>query len=165
MGRADLLDKNGASEIVPIYPSNFKILRGKDKLKCTQLVAGGMSRFSTTCCNTPVANTDMKRPWVGVLWRALNPGGPQNFESAFGEIRSSIMGKFARGERPAGVPEKFDFKGFRIVMPFLLKGMIMGRAKPSPFFENGKPIGQTKLLTPEERAQALTAAGHGPSKA
>lgn len=153
--RGDLLDANGGTEIIPIYPSDIKILSGKEYLQCTRIVANGMYRFSTTCCNTPVGNTDAKRPWVGVHRRVF----PQQLGENFGHIRSSIMGKFAHGTLPAGVPQTFDFKGFRTVMPFLLKGKIFGKNRPSPFFENERPIVTPHVLTAQERTQVLKKAG------
>jgi len=77
LGRADLLDANGGTEIIPVYPSDFKILQGGELLKCTRIVDYGMYRFSTTCCNTPIANTDTKRPWGGTHRRVFSAKDPQ----------------------------------------------------------------------------------------
>jgi hypothetical protein len=48
-------------------------------------------------------------------------------------------------------PQTFDFKGMVSVMPFIIKGKFLGKAKPSPFFENGEAIVTPKVLTAEER--------------
>jgi hypothetical protein len=151
--RGDLLDANGGSEIIPAYPADIKILAGKEFVKCVRLVPHGMYRFSTTCCNTPIANTVPKRPWAGIHRRMFKD--PNKLDSMLGPIKSSIMGKFAKGTPPKGTPQKFDFNGMKVVFPYIIKGMILGKAKHSPFFENGKAIAVPKVLTGEERQAAL----------
>jgi hypothetical protein len=154
--RADLLDENGGTEIIPFYPADIKLLAGKDLVKCVRLHSGGMFRFSTTCCNTPIANTDPKRPWAGIHRRMYDAS---KLETALGPVKTSIMGKFAKGTPPPGTPDKFDFNGMKIVMPYLLKGMLLGKSKGSPFFENGAAIVAPKVLTNEERQAARGTAG------
>lgn len=160
LGRAELLDKNGGTEIVPAYPADINILKGREHLRCTRLIPTGMFRFSTTCCNTPIGNTDPKRPWCGFFHRVFTVEEPDRLQKQFGPVRSSIMGRYAKGTPPSGTPEKFNFKAFRTVMPFLLKGKILGKAKPSPFFtEEGAAIVAPHALTEDERRVARAAAG------
>lgn len=153
--RTDLLDQNGGTEIIPAYPADIKILSGKDLLKCLRLSPTGMFRFSTTCCNTPVANTDPHRPWAGIHRRMYTTKDPDRLDNELGPIKSSIMGKHAKGTPPAGTPQKFDLKGVSVVLPFILKGKFLGKHKPSPFFENGEAVGAVKTLTSEERTKIL----------
>jgi hypothetical protein len=154
--RADLLDENGGTEIIPNYPADIKILTGKELLKCTRLVPNGMFRFSTTCCNTPIVNTDSKRPWAGVHRRTFKD--PSKLDQALGPVKSSIMGKYAKGTPPKGTPQKFDFKGVMMVVPYILKGSLLGKSKPSPFFENGEAIVPPEMLSPDDRHAARAAA-------
>jgi hypothetical protein len=158
--RTDLLDANGGSEIIPIYPSDIKVEQGEEFLKCVRLSPKGMFRFATKCCNTPIANTDAKRPWAGVHRRVFTATDPHRLDQDFKEIRSSILGKFAHGTPPPGTPQTFDFKGFKIVMPFILKGIVLGRARPSPFFNGEVSVAAPYILSQEERAEALKSAGH-----
>jgi hypothetical protein len=151
--RGDLLDQNGGTEIVPVYPADMKIISGRELMKCTRLSPTGMFRFSTTCCNTPIANTDPKRAWAGIHGRMHSAKDPHRLDKIFGPVKYSIMGKHAKGTPPKGTPQKFDFKGMVAVLPFVLKGQILGRAKPSPFFEDGAEFVPTKTLTTEERAK------------
>ncbi|MGE3759985.1 MAG: DUF6151 family protein [Pseudobdellovibrionaceae bacterium] len=150
--RADLLDENGGTEIIPAYPADIKITAGRDLVRCTRVVPTGMFRFSTTCCNTPIANTDPKRPWAGIHRRMYTVKDPDGVDKELGPIKSSIMGKYGKGTLPPGVPQKFDLKGFVAVMPYLLKGIFLGKSKPSPFFENGESIVAPVVLTNEERS-------------
>lgn len=159
LGRADLLDENGGSEVIPAYPAEFKVIAGKEFMRCTRLHATGMFRFSTACCNTPIANTDPKRPWAGIHRRMFTAKDPHQLDKTLGAIKSSVMGKYAKGQPPPGTPQKFDFKGIRAVMPFLLKGSLLGKAKGSPFFENGESIATPKVLSTEELRALRAKAG------
>jgi len=157
--RGDLLDKNGGSEIIPAYPADVNILAGREFVKCTRLSPNGMFRFSTSCCNTPIANTDPKRAWAGFLRRMYTSKDPNKLDEALGPVKSSIMGKYAKGQPPPGTPQTFDFKGMVTVVPFILKGIVLGKAKRSPFFENGEAIVAPKVLSLAERTAARAAAG------
>lgn len=160
LGRADLLDRNGGTEIIPAYPCDVKIIKGKEHLKCTRLSNKGMFRFSTTCCNTPVGNTAPRSPWLGLLRRVYTAKDPTKLDAAFPKVRSSIMGKFAKGTPPKGTPQKFDLKGFTLVTPYMLKGVVMKKWKPSPFFENDSvtPVAKVNVLSEEELRAARAAA-------
>jgi len=151
--RSELMDQNGGSEIIPAYPADIQIIAGKDFVQCVRLHSKGMFRFFTSCCNTPIANTDPKRPWAGVHRRMYVTKDPNRLDQELGPVKSSVMGKFAKGTPPAGTPPTFDFKGILTVLPFLIKGTVFGKAKPSPFFQNGEAIVLPKVLTPEERAK------------
>jgi hypothetical protein len=70
---------------------------------------------------------------------------PSLLERTFGPIKSRIMGRFARGTPPSGTAANIDFKGFVTVFPFLLKGMLLGKAKRSPFFQQD---GRTPIVAP-----------------
>ena len=47
--RSELLDVNGGSEIIPVYPSDFKIIQGKNLLACVRLSPKGPFRWYTSC--------------------------------------------------------------------------------------------------------------------
>ena len=159
IGRSDLLDANGGSEIVPAYPAEVKVTAGHELIKCTRLHGKGLYRFATSCCNTPIANTDPKRAWAGMHGRMFTAKDPKSLDQTFGPVKSSIMGKYAKGTPPPGTPETFDMKGMITVLPFILKGAFTGKAKGSPFFEDGQPVGTTKTLSNPEYRAALQKAG------
>ncbi len=153
LNRGDLLDANGGTEVIPVYPSDVKILQGKEHLRCVRLSPNGTYRFSAKCCNTPIANTHHQRPWFGILRRMYTTKDPNYLDQTLGEVRASIMGKYAKGTPPAGTPQTFDFKGFLTVMPFILQGRVLGRKKPSPFFDGETPVVTPYVLTKDERAK------------
>jgi hypothetical protein len=93
----------------------------------------------------PVANTKPGFPWAGIVHRAYAVKDPGYLERTFGPVKSRIKGRFAKGTPPSGTPSDMDFKSFITVLPFLLKGLLTGKAKNSPFFEND---GQTPIVPP-----------------
>jgi hypothetical protein len=151
--REDLLDANGGTEVVPVYPADIQIIQGAECLTCTQLAPGGTLRFSTTCCNTPIGNTRAGTPWAGLMRRVYTVKDAGALDRALGPVRSRIMGKFAKGTPPAGTPAKFNLKALMTVMPFMLKGKLLGKARPSPFFAPGSVtlVAPPRVLTPAER--------------
>jgi hypothetical protein len=150
--RSDLLDANGGTEVIPAYPADAEILDGREYLKCTRLSPRGTLRFSTSCCNTPVANTRAKEPWAGFL-RCMYTAGEEahRIDQTLGPVRSRIMGRYAKGTPPAGTPAKFDLKALITVMPFILKGKLFKKYKPSPFFAED---GVTPIVTPHVLSEA-----------
>lgn len=160
LGRKELLDPVGGTEIIPVYPSEFKILQGQEVLNCTRLSPKGLYRWSTSCCQTPIANTNPHFPWVGVQARPYNVKDSHFLEKTFGPIKSRIKGKFARGTPPQGTARDMTFKDAMVVTPFLLKGLLFGKKKPSPFFhQDGSPIAAPIVIPKEERISILKQLG------
>jgi hypothetical protein len=153
LNRADLLDAAGGTEVVPVYPANIAIVAGRETLKCVRLSANGLHRWYVGCCNMPIANANPGFPWVGIIHRAFTAKDPGYLQRTFGGVRSRIMGRFARGTPPDGTADKYGFKGFMTALPFVLKGFMAGKTKPSPFFaEDGRtPIVPPTVLSLQER--------------
>lgn len=145
LGRSDLLDTNGGTEVIPAYPADVEVLHGLEHLACTRLSATGTHRFSTSCCNTPIANTRPGTPWAGFLRCAYAAQDALSLDQALGPVRSRVMGRYAKGTPPAGTPDKFNLNAFLTVMPFMLKGKLLRKAKPSPFFAAD---GHTAIVAP-----------------
>lgn len=150
LGRNDLLDENGGTEVIPAYPSDMEIVSGREHLKCTRLTSKGLFRFSTTCCNTPVANTARGLAWVGVP-RQLYTNSDVHALEKLGPVRSRIMGQYAKGSVPAGTAKRMNLKAIMTVLPFVLKGKILGKVRPSPFFEED---GVTPVAVPDVLSRA-----------
>lgn len=150
--RTDLLDGNAGTEVIPAYPADVEILQGKEQLKCTRLSPAGTFRFSTSCCNTPIANTRPGRPWAGFLRCVYTAAGDADgFDRLLGPVRGRIMGQYAVGTPPAGTPKKFNLRAMLSVMPFMIKGKLLGKAMPSPFF---RADGMTPIVAPQVLSEA-----------
>ena len=144
--RDDLLDAHGGTEVIPAYPADVEILSGREHLKCTRLTPNGTFRFSTSCCNTPVANTRPNYPWAGFLRCVYTAMDAHQLDQALGPVRCRVMGRYAKGMPPAGTHAKFNLKAFIPVMPFILKGVLLKKSRPSPFFAED---GRTPIVTPQ----------------
>jgi hypothetical protein len=151
LGRADLLDQAGGTEVVSVYPAEAKIISGTEFLKCTRLSPNGTYRWWSSCCKTPLGNTHPKRPWLGIPHRAYNANDPKFLEKTFGPVKGRIMGKFARATPPQGTPSKIGFREILAVLPFMFKGKLLGKNSGSPFFhKNGSPIIESMVLNQSE---------------
>src|SRR5579871_5449944 len=67
LGRADLLNAKGGSDIVQFAPNTLSFTRGQDRIAGLRLTPKGLYRWYATCCNTPVGNTlGPAIPFVGI---------------------------------------------------------------------------------------------------
>lgn len=146
LGRSELLDANGGSEVIPVYPSSIRILSGQEHLRCTRLSPKGLYRFSTTCCQTPVANLASGMPWAGISARMFHHSDSGILDRLLGPVKSRIMAKFAYGSIPKYASPMLQPRDFVFVLPFVIRGLILGKRTPSPFF---KADGKTPVVTPE----------------
>lgn len=151
--RTDLLDVNGGTEVVPAYPADVEIVSGKEQLRCTRLSPNGVFRFSTACCNTPIVNTRPNLPWAGFLRCVYTAPNAQQLDQTLGPFHSRIMGRYAKGTPPPGTPQRFNLKALLTVVSFVLKGKLLKKYTPSPFFaEDGMtPVVTPYVLSKEER--------------
>ncbi|MBL7555217.1 MAG: hypothetical protein JNM24_05285 [Bdellovibrionaceae bacterium] len=153
----DLLDANGGTEIVPVYPVNFQFTQGQDLVRGIRLSPKGLYRWYASCCQTPIANTQAKMPWIGMLSSMLPYKSETERTQALGNVKSRVMGAFALGQPPADASSKFKPKDFLSVVPFILKGLVTGKNKNHPFFKlpSYEPKSAPYVLTLEERKTLL----------
>ena len=152
LGRADLLDAHGGSDIVQVAPASLTFAKGQDRIAGVRLSPKGLFRWHTTCCNTPVGNTlGPAIPFIGIVAQAFNTD-TQRAEQVFGAPAGAILGKYAIGEPPAG--------STGLNLPLLLRAIakvlgwrLRGRTWPHPFFRPNvrEPIYPVTVLSPERR--------------
>jgi hypothetical protein len=100
LGRADLLNANGGSDIVQVAPASLTFVKGQDRIAGVRLTPKGLFRYHTTCCNTPIGNTlSPAIPFVGILAQAFDTER-QHADHVFGTPVGAIFGKCAIGEPP-----------------------------------------------------------------
>src|ERR1700733_2028273 len=100
IGRADLLDPQGGSDIVQLAPAAVSFTQGQHRIVGLRLKPGGLYRWYASCCNTPVGNTLTPTiPFVGLLAPAFDKA---RWDEAVGAPSGAIFGKFAVGEPPPG---------------------------------------------------------------
>ena len=111
LGRADLLDIHGGTDIVQVAPASLTFLQGQDKIAALRLSPKGLFRWYARCCNTPVGNTvSPSIPFVGLVAQSF-ASDRQTPDQLFGQPVGAILGKFAT--RDAKVPLfRFGFPVF-----------------------------------------------------
>ena len=148
IGRADVLDSCGGTEVVPVYPCEIEFLSGQDQLKCHKLTAKGTLRWTASCCNSPIGNTKAGFPWLG-LFHSTFTAQDKSSLSKIGQVRGGIYGRDAKGTPPHRVSDKVGLRETLLVMPFIIKGKLLKKHRNSPFFEadNVTPVCQPELLS------------------
>lgn len=141
IGREDLLDRYGGTEVIPAFPKDVKILEGQDSLICYRLTPRGLYRWATACCNSPIVNMRPDFPWAGIFHSAYTSHDPNSL-SILGEIKSRIYGRDAVQGAPYKISHEIGFRDLLVIMPFIIKGKIMKMNQGSPFFksDNSTPV-------------------------
>ena len=101
LGRADLLDAHGGSDIVQIAPASLSFVHGKERIVGLRLTPKGLYRWYASCCKTPLGNAvGPAIPFVGIVVQAFASERPTRdlFRPAIG----AIYGKYAVGGAPDG---------------------------------------------------------------
>lgn len=156
LGRADLLDRFGGTEIVQSTPSRVRLDKGKELLRSVRLYPRGLVRWYADCCKTPIANTApwARLPFVGIPFAALESKVEATMDSAMGPNRGYIntasMVSQPDGEKP---PEASPMLILRTIQ-LLATNSLAGRARPNPFFDasSGQPISPPQILSDAERS-------------
>ena len=155
LGRADLLNAKGGSDIVQIAPATLSFTQGQDRIAGLRLTPKGLYRWYATCCNTPVGNTLTPAvPFVGIPVQSFDTQRP---DDVFGPPMGAILGKYAVGEPPAGST------GLNLALLLRAIGRVLGwrlggKVWPHPFFarEDRAPLYPLTIVA-QERREALRA--------
>jgi len=165
LGRADLLDQRGGSDIVQVAPATLSFARGQDHIRAVRLTLKGLFRWYADCCNTPLGNTvGPAIPLVGLVTAVFETAG-QNPERLFGKPSGAVNGQHAIGGPPPGsrgIP-------VRMILPAVfrvLRWWLKGKARPNPFFDpaRGKPRFAVTVLSSVERDALRPLCGPHPSR-
>jgi hypothetical protein len=155
LGRDDVMNDRGGSDIIQMAPSRLRFTAGVDKLRSVRLSEKGLFRWYTDCCKTPAGNLiySPRCPFAGIGKRMFVLQGSA-LDAAVGASRGGIHGQDAIGGCPPGVDEKASL---RVMLPsarWLLGNLIRGRHKPSPYWSaDGKPTVEPRTLSRDERTK------------
>ena len=155
LGRADLLNAQGGSDIVQLAPAALSFTQGQHRIVGLQLKPNGVYRWYASCCNTPVGNTlSLRIPFVGLLAPAFDKA---SWDDAVGAPSGAVFGKFAVGEPPPG-STRLNPALLLHLIGRLLGWWLKRRNWPHPFFarETGAPLYPVTVLSREQR-EALRA--------
>ena len=155
LGRADLLDAKGGSDIVQVAPAALSFTKGQDRIVGQRLTPKGLYRWHTTCCNTPVGNTmGPAVPFVGIPVQSFDTSRP---DDVVGAPMGAILGKYAVGEAPAG-STGLNLSLFLRAIGRVIGWRLGGKTWPHPFFARATrtPIYPLTVIS-QERREALRA--------
>lgn len=162
LGRADLLDAHGGTNVVQVAPASLTFERGAERIAGLRLTPKGLYRWYANCCKTPLGNTlSPAIPFVGVVTQAF-----ENPDDTFGAPIGAILGKFAIGTPPAGSTKlnpRLLARALRMVIGWRLRG----RAWPHPFFDRATraPSHPLTILSRDEREALRPRCGPRPAQA
>jgi hypothetical protein len=163
LGRADLLNAHGGTDVVQVAPASLTFVQGQDRIVGLRLAPKGLYRWYASCCNTPVGNTlSPAIPFVGIVAQAFEDG-TQRPDDLFGKPVGAILGKYAVGDAPAGST------GIRLsllvrAIAKVLGWRLRGRSWPHPFFkrDTSEPIYPLTVLSREAREALRSHCGPHP---
>lgn len=166
LGRADLLDAHGGSDIVQVAPAALTFTQGTDRIAGLRLSPGGLYRWYASCCQTPVGNTvGPALPFVGIVAQAFvtAEGG---LDALVGRPIGAIYGKSAVGQAPPG-SDSLNLRLMARAMRMVLGWRLRGRAWPHPFFDRATaaPRYPVDILTPAQREALRSLCGPRPAPA
>lgn len=144
----NILDEHGGSEVFQTYPSYLKISEGHEHIGCIKFAPKGLLRWHTQCCNMPLANTmgSSGIPFVGVSVKLMKFSGEQEKLDILGPVTLKAFGKYAIGEMPRDAHERFPRSFMLKIMGFMLKGLLLRKNTPSPFFKGKEPTVVAELV-------------------
>jgi len=154
-----VLDPQGGTEVVATLQQYIRFTAGTESLASLSLRPNGLLRWYAACCDTPIANTvrDPKVSYVGVVHTCL--GEPSARLAAFGPSAVSVNTRRAKG---AVKTSALSVAAATIpVVWSVLRARLSGGWRRSPFFVPGSavPVAAPRVLSPEERERARSAAG------
>ena len=127
----------------------MQIAEGKENIACVQLTENGIYRWHTRCCDMPVANTmnSSKYPFVGVSVKFMRFISEQEKAEMLGPVTMKGFGKYSIGDMPKDAHPSFLISFLPKVFFFMLKGMVLGKGNPSPFFDSKEPVVKVTSLS------------------
>jgi hypothetical protein len=134
LGRTDLLDANGGTDIVQVAPASLAFAHGKERIVGLRLTPKGLYRWYASCCRTPLGNTlGPAIPFVGIVAQAFE-SETQRADDVFAQPIGAIYGKYAVGRAPEG-STRFNPRLIARSLRMVLGWRLFGQTWPHPFFD------------------------------
>jgi hypothetical protein len=164
IGRADLMDSGGGTDIVQVAPSSLAFHAGAEHIAGLRLTPKGLFRWYARCCNTPLGNTVSPGiPFVGIVAQAFDVGAVRA-DDLFGKPIGAILGRYAIGVPPEG-STGIDVRLLARAIGMVAAWRLRGRAWPHPFFDRATraPSRPLTTLTRAERDALRALCGPRPA--
>ena len=150
LGRADLLDRHGGTDIVQIAPAALSIARGHERIAGLRLTPKGLYRWYAGCCNTPLGNTLRPAiPFVGILARVFEAGA-RTPDDLFGAPIGAVHGKYAVGAAPEG-SRRLDLRLVGRGLGKIIVWRLRGQGWPHPYFDRATETPSHPVTTLSQR--------------
>lgn len=152
LGRADLLDAAGGTDIVQVAPATLRFEQGSERLAGLRLSPKGLHRFYAACCNTPVGNTAGPFvPFIGLFTHTLE-GSPRDWDGALGQPRGAVFARSAT-LRSAVPLAQVGVGALAHVARLIVGWLATGQGSPNPFFDRAsrQPLFPMATLSAAER--------------
>ena len=162
LGRPELMDDDGGTDIVQVAPASVEFREGRDKIVGLRLIPKGLYRWHSSCCNTPLGNT--LTPWLPFIgigpeaWKGAGgsewqtQGAMQQRNELFGPIQGASFTQHAKHPPEATFaksPQRMLLSAVRKMLGWKLRGATW----PHPFFDQATkaPRFPIRVLSTEER--------------
>jgi hypothetical protein len=165
LGRADLLDEHGGTDIVQVAPASLTFDRGVERIVGVRLTPKGLYRWYARCCKTPVGNTlGPTLPFVGIVAHAFE-GPSTRPDDVFGKPAGGVWGQFAVGTPPEG-STKLNLRLVARSFQRMLGWRLRGKTWPHPFFDRTtrSPSRPVSILSRAERDALRPLCGPRPTQ-
>jgi hypothetical protein len=143
LGRDDVLDSAGGTDIFQMPIGRVKLTAGTDKIRCLQY-SKKVFRWYADCCHTPIGNTAGPRfPVIGLIHSFMDHGADgRSRDDALGAKLCRIYERSATAPLPPDAPPPLSLGFFPKRAATLLSWWWRGLARPNPFFDDrtGAPI-------------------------
>jgi len=141
-----ILDANGGTEVIPVFPKLFQITKGFEHVRGLKLSDDtGTFRWYADCCRSPIANSlSSKAGYIGLIAARL---GHFNRET-LGPIRVRANGESGIPPLPEGTYKGFPLPWLFITVSLILRMYLKRWKRPNPFFDAlNVPIAPIKVLS------------------
>lgn len=161
-----VLDERGGTEVIQMVPGALHFDQGEEHVALMQLSEGGLFRWYTDCCRSPIGNTlrTNRFPFIGVIDSFLTEAARAELQRQM-PLHAHVYTQFAH-DAPAGEArrrrgDEQPKGGTGLVMrrfaKIVLNGWFHRAARRSALFDDrGKPMRTPKVLAAEERRRIAT---------
>jgi hypothetical protein len=154
LGRPDVLDMAGGTDIFQMPIGRLKITAGADAVRGLPF-SSKVFRWYTECCRTPIGNTAGPRfPIFGLIHSFMSPDPDgSSRDELLGAPLCRIYERSAIRPLSPNVPAPATFGLIALRVSKLLGWWLRGLGRPNPFFDprTGSPLAEPRVIAASER--------------
>jgi hypothetical protein len=138
LGRPDILDLCGGTDLFQLPPSQVTLAAGLDALSCVRL-SRKVLRWFADCCRAPIANTatDSRFPVVALVHSFMDCAADgRSRDALLGPPLCRIYERSSIGPLPPNAAPPPSFRVFAHRATKIVGWWMRGLARPNPFFDD-----------------------------